>query len=179
MAASTAILEAAEEVAAARGIEATSTAAIAERAGVAVGTLYNYFPDRDALMAALFKMRREELLPKLVAAADVARELPFKDRLRTYVASIARTFDEFREFCRVAMQVDATRIKRPTTVLTTITQALVEILEPTTGDRAGDYARMLFGALKALMYERLERDEPLEPAAHLLVDTFLKGIISR
>ncbi len=77
-AASTVILEAAEEVASQRGLEATSTAAIAERAGVAVGTLYNYFPDRDALIAALFKYRRDELIPRIVAAAAETKHLPFE-----------------------------------------------------------------------------------------------------
>ena len=87
-AASTALLEAAEHVASERGIEQTSIAAIAERAQVAVGTLYNYFPDREALFAALFKWRRDEMIPRLVAAAATADEDgPFEQRLRALHAA--------------------------------------------------------------------------------------------
>jgi AcrR family transcriptional regulator len=56
-----AILEAAEEVFAERGLSAAHMNDIATRAGVAVGTLYNHFKDRDALLAALIEMRRAGL----------------------------------------------------------------------------------------------------------------------
>ncbi|HWU88272.1 MAG TPA: TetR/AcrR family transcriptional regulator, partial [Kofleriaceae bacterium] len=155
-AAATAILEAAEEVAAARGLEATSTAAIAERAGVAVGTLYNYFPDREALIAALFKLRRDALLPRLVAVAEATARLPFEERLRAYLAGVARAFDEFRRFCRVAMSAEgAVKPKPRSVVLETITQALADILRPAARARAEEYARMLFGAFKAMMHWRI------------------------
>ncbi|MEO8549744.1 MAG: helix-turn-helix domain-containing protein, partial [Kofleriaceae bacterium] len=106
-AAATALLEAAEHVAAERGIDQTSIAAIAERAQVAVGTLYNYFPDRESLLAALFKWRRDEMLPRLVAAsAAAALEGAFEQRLRLFMLSVARAFDGYRRFCRVAMSAD-------------------------------------------------------------------------
>jgi len=177
-AASTVILEAAEEVAATRGLEATSTAAIAERAGVAVGTLYNYFVDRDALLAALFKLRRDELLPRIVAAAEAAKHLPFEQRLRTYLAGVASAFDEFRSFCKVAMSTEATmKIRgRQSMVLQTVTEALAEILRPVVKSQAEEHARMIFGAMKGVMQWRIEHDQPLVPAAQLIVDAFLKGI---
>jgi len=176
-AAATAILEAAEEVAATRGLEATSTSAIAERAGVAVGTLYNYFPDRDALLAALFKLRRDALLPILIAAAEATAGLPFEERLRAYMAGVARAFDEFRPFCRVAMAAAESVKPRPrSAVLLAITETLTEILRPILRGRAEEHARMLFGAFKAQLHWRLEHDEPFEPGAQLLVDTFLPGI---
>jgi AcrR family transcriptional regulator len=180
-AAATVILEAAEEVAAARGLEATSTAAIAERAGVAVGTLYNYFPDREALLEALFKLRRDALLPRLVAAAEATAALPFEERLRAYLAGVARSFDEFRPFCRVAMAVAEGGGKpRPrSAVLLAITETLTEILRPVLRGRAEEHARMLFGAFKAQLHWRIERDEPFEPAAELLVEVFLPGIRQR
>jgi AcrR family transcriptional regulator len=181
-AAATAILEAAEEVAAQRGLEATSTAAIAERAGVAVGTLYNYFPDRDALLAALFKLRREELLPHIAAAAEHARALPFEARLRAYIAAVLAAFEDYRRFCKVAMSADHGAIKirgRQSTVLESIVAALTEILRPASPDTAEEHARMMFGAMKAILHHRIERDLPFAPAAPLLVDTFLHGLGAR
>ena len=178
-AAATVILEAAEEVAAVRGLEATSTALIADRAGVSVGTLYNYFVDRDALLAALFKLRRDELLPRVVAAADAAKGLPFEERLRTYMAGVSRVFEDFRRFCGVAISNEATSKIRGTNksvVLATVTEALTDILRPIAKQRAEEYSRMMFGALKGVMQWCIEHEEPIAPAANLMVDVFLKGL---
>jgi AcrR family transcriptional regulator len=177
-AASAAILDAAEEVAAQRGVEATSIAAIAERAGVAVGTLYNYFEDKDALIAALFKTRREEMLPRLEDAAVATQHLAFEDRLQAYVAQVLAVFESHRRFVQVAMSVDpgAIKIRGRQLVLQLITDALVDILRPVAPTRAPEYARMLFGALKSLAHWRVERSEPLSGDAHLLVSTFLQGM---
>lgn len=178
-AAASTILDAAEHVIAARGIEATSIAAIAERAGVAVGTLYNYFPDRDSLLASLFRVRREQLVPRLAAALSSVAKLPFEQALRGYLTGVIAIFEERRAFVRVAVAVDQKALKikeRKPVVLSQLTDALVEILHGATSvDQA--YARMIVGALKGLILWRIERDQPLSPAdADLLADTFLKGL---
>ena len=54
------ILEAAEEVFAARGVAAPIDE-VAERAGVGVGTLYRHFPNKEALFEAIVVTRLEEL----------------------------------------------------------------------------------------------------------------------
>jgi AcrR family transcriptional regulator len=48
-----AILEAAARIFEERGIAAATTDAIAERAGVSVGSLYQYFPNKESLLATL------------------------------------------------------------------------------------------------------------------------------
>jgi AcrR family transcriptional regulator len=47
------VLQAAGEIIAAGGVEALSMRRLAERAGVAVGTLYNQFGDRDGILVAI------------------------------------------------------------------------------------------------------------------------------
>lgn len=49
----TTILEAAAQVFTARGYQKTTTNHIAERAGVSVGTIYEYYPNKDVLLAGL------------------------------------------------------------------------------------------------------------------------------
>jgi AcrR family transcriptional regulator len=54
------IMEAAAEVFGERGLAATLDA-VAERAGVGVGTVYRRFPDKEALVDALFEERIDEV----------------------------------------------------------------------------------------------------------------------
>jgi AcrR family transcriptional regulator len=65
------ILEAASEVFGERGLGATLDA-VAERAGVGVGTVYRRFPDKEALVDALF----EERIDEVRAIADEAARIP-------------------------------------------------------------------------------------------------------
>lgn len=57
-----AILDACAETVAARGYHALTTHAIAGRAGASVGTLYQYFPNREAVAGALVVRAMERLL---------------------------------------------------------------------------------------------------------------------
>jgi AcrR family transcriptional regulator len=178
-AAAEAILDAAEEVAAERGLEATSTAAIAERAGVAVGTLYNYFPDRESLLSSLFKVRRTAILPRINAAAEAAKHLPFEQRLRTFVAGVIAVFDDYRRFLRVVISADQGAVKiqgRTNVIMPKLTAELEDILGSSVGEAASFYARMLLGGMKGVLNWHIELGQPLGPDADRIVDTFLRGI---
>jgi AcrR family transcriptional regulator len=59
-----AILEAASQILERDGPRAFNTNAVAERAGVSVGTLYQYFPDKEAVLLAAAK-REFSLTPLL------------------------------------------------------------------------------------------------------------------
>jgi AcrR family transcriptional regulator len=55
-----AILEAAAQVLERYGYAATTTDVIAERAGVSIGSLYQYFPNKDAVLLALTQRHAED-----------------------------------------------------------------------------------------------------------------------
>jgi AcrR family transcriptional regulator len=91
-----AIVDAALDLFAAHGFEATTVQAVAERAGVSPATLARYFPTKDSLLlperdvriahlraAILGRPRRESPLRALVAAlaAEAPVEEPFRRRL--------------------------------------------------------------------------------------------------
>jgi AcrR family transcriptional regulator len=68
-----AILQAAAETFAKLGYAHTTTNKIAERAGVSVGSLYQYFPDKDSLLEALLAGHHQQLEQILRRAlADLA-----------------------------------------------------------------------------------------------------------
>ncbi len=53
------------------GIAGLSTNRIAEQAGVSIGTLYQYFPNKQAVLLAMGRRDLEETAAQLAAAADV------------------------------------------------------------------------------------------------------------
>jgi AcrR family transcriptional regulator len=66
-----AILTAALDLFAERGFHGTSVPSVAERAGVAAGTIYHYFQGKEALVNALFRRWKQEI------AARVLQDFPF------------------------------------------------------------------------------------------------------
>jgi len=68
-----AILEATAQVLVRHGYDRTTTNLVAEKAGVSIGSLYEYFPNKQALVAALAAAHVEELMER------VDRELRVSD----------------------------------------------------------------------------------------------------
>ncbi len=67
-----AIVEAAAQVFERHGYAAGTTNRIADRAGVSIGTLYQYFPNKDAILVALIERHLDE---GIAAVAPLLREL--------------------------------------------------------------------------------------------------------
>jgi AcrR family transcriptional regulator len=63
-----AIVEAAARILERQGGEGFSTNAVAERAGVSIGSLYQYYPTKDALIGALIVRETAELVEEAEAA---------------------------------------------------------------------------------------------------------------
>src|SRR5205807_6048999 len=63
-----AILEAAAQILQSDGEEKLNTNRIAERAGFSIGTLYQYFADKEAIIAALAERERDKVLATIVKA---------------------------------------------------------------------------------------------------------------
>jgi AcrR family transcriptional regulator len=68
-----AILEAAARILEERGLDGYTTNAIAERAGISIGSLYQYFPGKDAVTIALAE-REAAILLAAVAEAGKAED---------------------------------------------------------------------------------------------------------
>ena len=67
-----AILAAAQALAAEGGMGAVQIAPVAERAGIAAGTVYRYFPSKTALVSALVEALSEAEIAALARAGDAA-----------------------------------------------------------------------------------------------------------
>jgi AcrR family transcriptional regulator len=80
-----AILAAGEAVFSERGFGGARMEDIAERAGVSVGTLYNYFDDRDALLEAILEASAHALTARMVNGLPPASE-PFAQQVERFFA---------------------------------------------------------------------------------------------
>ncbi|MFE7276348.1 TetR/AcrR family transcriptional regulator [Streptomyces sp. NPDC057623] len=86
-----AILEAAAQLFERDGYARTTTNHIAERAGVSIGSLYQYFPNKDALLYALGERHVHHLAVELAhVLAELRRSAPpLEDTVRTVVTALA------------------------------------------------------------------------------------------
>lgn len=66
------ILDAAERLFAEHGYDTVTTNAIAARAGTAIGSLYQYFPNKEAILVALVARFQEQMRAAFDAALDSA-----------------------------------------------------------------------------------------------------------
>ncbi len=176
-----AILEAAEELIAAKGLQGAPLAQIAKRAGVAVGTLYNYFDDRDAMIRALFEMRRATLRPQLRAAVTRAPRAPFEARLRGFVCDVFAAFDAHRKFVKVAIEAEHLK-PSPSTTAQDLNAAIAELVKigieerVLAADRADLLPLLIAGGIRAVVLRRIAENKHLDPAdADALVSLFLDG----
>ncbi|MEP7296701.1 MAG: TetR/AcrR family transcriptional regulator [Burkholderiales bacterium] len=77
----TAILDATAHILVERGFPAVTTNAVAERAGVSVGSLYQYFPNKAALVAALHARHGEQMMAVIQRALTKAMDATLDDAL--------------------------------------------------------------------------------------------------
>jgi len=77
----TAILDATAHILIERGFAAASTNAVAERAGVSVGSLYQYFPNKDALVSALRARHGDQMMAVILHALTKAMDATLIDGL--------------------------------------------------------------------------------------------------
>lgn len=83
-----AILDAAARVLATDGYDRTSTNRVAERAGVSIGSLYQYFPNKEALVAALIDEHRARALEVFLARACAVQAAPLAPAVRAIVEAV-------------------------------------------------------------------------------------------
>lgn len=70
-----AIVDACAQLLAATSYDALTTNSISERAGVSIGTLYEYFPNRESIVAALAARACRRLVRRMIAAAAESAHL--------------------------------------------------------------------------------------------------------
>jgi AcrR family transcriptional regulator len=88
------LFEAAARVLASEGEAGFTTNRVAERAGFSIGTLYQYFPSKEAIVVAMVRRERERVMRELDALLDSAArgECSAEDALRAYIRRLIDAF---------------------------------------------------------------------------------------
>jgi len=81
-----ALVEATARILVREGFDKASTNRIAEVAGVSVGSLYQYFPSKEALVAAVIERHRQEIMQVVRGELAEAANQPMEQGVRTLVA---------------------------------------------------------------------------------------------
>lgn len=181
---SAAILQAAEDVLLDQGLAAPMEL-IAARAGVAVGTLYNHFKDRKALVSSLLQKHRDQLMTEAHAAEERTAHLPMRDQLVAMLQAMVTSWSKIYLVMKQSEQMpDA---KRRAEIRARFSRIFGPVLERgrkegvLAADPEGLQPVLLQGLMQACF--GLAADEPKRlSAAHTaghVVDAFLHGAAPR
>lgn len=94
------LVEAAERVVDQGGVEALTTNRVAEVAGVSIGSLYQYFPNKQALLAALLDRYMNEIGSAVGTTIAVYRDAPVGEILRAIADAVLAVYHRQRKIHR-------------------------------------------------------------------------------
>jgi AcrR family transcriptional regulator len=183
-----AILDAAEEVLAERGLHGARIQDIADRARMAVGTIYNYFGQKDDVLHALLEERTAEMAAALAAAPSDPE--PFLDRMAVRLRRIFEHVDRHRGFFTLALEHglltkregDAPTGRRHRNIESfraefrrMVREGIdAEVLQPVDPDLLANF---LAAAIRAFVFHRSETASTTEERATAVLTLFLNGAV--
>ncbi len=188
-----AILEAAERLFLRVGYHDAKMADLADAAGVAVGTLYKYFPSKDAVFASLAARGREQTFAFLSESARLAdhgaRLRAFVEKLFSYVEERGALFALYLQLAGVAeSQIRSMGGPDCEQSFGEFSTALEEVFSA--GATAGQFRRDIppalmaatfAGALNATLFDwiRNDRSYSLIARSQPFLDLFFEGARAR
>lgn len=181
------ILDAAVRVFASKSFYTATVAEIAREAGVADGTIYLYFKNKDDLLISLFEERMAEINAGIEAAIE-PWDAPL-DKLRAFILHHLREVErrpdlaevlivELRQSTKLMKEYEAAAFRAYLQILSAILQQGIEdgSVRPEVEPRA--VRRAIFGALDevALSWLLGGRRFDLQKNAEQLADIFVRGV---
>jgi AcrR family transcriptional regulator len=184
------LLEATESAIVEDGVEGASLASIARRAGVAVGTIYNYFGDRQELFYELFTQRKHDLVSNVDAGIKAAGSEAFTSQLQTFAQLLLTHYDARREFMRVVLASEPLRLQmmcdkngRIRSMGNELQARVEKIMRAGVREKKVREDDVVLGAivflsiLRGVLLARLDDKQKLADSAPRAVELFLNGIV--
>jgi AcrR family transcriptional regulator len=161
------ILDAAAQVFAAHGYVAGTTNRIAEQAGLSIGSLYQYFPNKDAVLRALMDAHVDAGAALLTERLSDGLPERLDDALRVFVRATIDNHRDNPQLHRVLFE-EAPRAPAFLTRLheleRTTVDAAVQLLERHPGVHAGGRlsARMVVTTIESLVHRLITSPDPVD-----------------
>lgn len=188
------IQQAAMRVIARKGMAAATMNEIAKEAGIAKGTIYLYFRDRDELVEKTFETAIDELHARIDAASEGQQS--FADKLRASLAAQIEFFHENREFFRLFISLrmpegSAAQQRRQKKICQPKFESRIDRLAGLLrhGMERGEIREMdprrlaifiIEGSIAIVMRRVLEEEvPPAESDIDLIAGTILNGIVTK
>jgi AcrR family transcriptional regulator len=86
------------------GFDGLTTNAVADQAGVSIGSLYQYFPNKQALVAALIERRLDEKNANTHRELARVAQQPFPEAVRTMIRMTIENYAQSPELSRVLIE---------------------------------------------------------------------------
>jgi TetR/AcrR family fatty acid metabolism transcriptional regulator len=183
------ILDAAVKVFAQKGFFQSKVSEIAREAGVADGTVYLYFKNKDDLLISIFEEKMRDVITQFRSAISREKDARsrFKTLIRMHLASFQADPDlaavlqvELRQSSRFMREYKKTELKRYLDIIG-------EIVEQ--GQKEGVFRRdfptwlvkrFIFGTLDEVVstWVQVGKGHDLESNAEFIIELFLRGIQS-
>lgn len=177
-----------------KGMAAATMQEIAKEAGVAKGTIYLYFRDRDELVEKTFETAITQLHERIDRALQ--QKVPFAEKLRAVIAAKLEFFGAHREFFRLYLSLrmpegSPQRQRRQKRTcqpqyrarIQQTADVLREAMDAGEIRRTDPYRLALFliEGSTAVVLERVSEDAPPPEAedVDLIVETILEGVSIR
>jgi AcrR family transcriptional regulator len=167
-----AILEATFQVLIQIGKERLTTTRVADRAGVSVGTLYQYFPNKSALLQAALRHHLDEVTQEVERVCREQRGAPLRqmatELMTAFLRAKMRRPKASAALYAVSSDVDGTKIAEQKRVANL--KAMVEMLESSCEPVSDPalVASMLQGAMVGVSRTLLESPSPEKQFDRLL-----------
>ena len=176
-------LAAADEIATREGVDALTLTRVASEAGLSVGALHQYLPDRDAIAAALiarYHERIESAMDEVIAQMSVETvEGPVADPIAEVIGQIASIYTQERgvRILRGAAAVPSAAGRAHKERMARRVRRLMEVCGVRRSDETA--ARTVFVTADAMMHEAFSGDGA--PDAELLaeLETMVRAYIER
>lgn len=134
-----ALVEACARLLAERGYARLTTNHVAERAGVGIASLYEYFPDKDALVARVAERLVHRVMHRLGEHMDAILAAPPENAIALWIDRIHRTLEE--EKALVAVFVYEVPYTNRLPVVRNINEELLRFSEQARGRAGVDLAQ--------------------------------------
>ncbi len=178
------VLDAADEVLAADGPAAFTTTRVADVAGVSIGSVYRFFPDKEAIVEALAVRYWSDFEDLVAGVAEADEAQPLDDPVGAVLDVLVAGFRARPGFLglwfgglRTERVRDATRPTR-TAIAASIGRVLARHWPEASGDTLARVAEMAVLAGDGLLREAFRRDRSGDPAVLTESKHMLKAYIA-